>query len=740
MSSQIFEQIANGKINQTIQFLRTKETVTDRLFFTKEDQRDGYYDAIASNNKWLRIDRSHAKEKGAKLYVSGNEKQFQYNYCYIETISNTDGNVRESRYRTYYFIYDVEQINANVIELTLALDVWGTYFTKINFGKQVYVERCTPLSDNFGENRVDEFYNLGEYKPIYAKAMRPSNGKYGYLISCAEYPCDNGKFECKSSVINGVFSGLSYFFYKSSELTEFNNFLNFYNTHGHIDAIVAITTFPEYRQITEKNPMKTVTFKDTSRKLKFREACPSALEYNYISEKFDIGGTETLQTLNVPHNGYIPKCKKLLQYPYTFYELENGNGGAVQYRPENVLGEKVEIESDTTLRIPPDIEFYLKNYNDSSTVNRKIPTMRSLPISGYGLITWSSDYTKTWLAQNSDQLSATKQNTISTFNTTKANNLASLNTSNAVAENTYAASAGISGNNLNMASKKNKYDLVWNEVNTGMQTVGDAASLVTSHGMKNKMNAFGGVLSDGVDAIKNYTDYNMSNMTSQNAYNNAMISADTSLTNSLLTSTTAYTQAQLSATTAYNNAMRSLNASVAAISNYPSSIKGDTSTSHLDLIRQTNDMLFTIIQGDKKLMSQVDHYMQLYGYAQEKFMNIGQILFTENPVWGDNINKGCVYLKTVGADFTSQLYTDVPQIYIDAINDILNTGIRIWHEDSMSIEYSYNGTEYDGLEIGLIPSNLELRGTGLQENETIETTNLSLVEFLKPESIMNIGE
>ena len=715
----------NGKkIFQKIEFLKTNESVNERIFFPSQEARDSFYSVRATDGNWQVVERANAKQKGAKIYVYGRVDSFPYNYCRIAYNYNvSETNYEDSRYM-YYFIYNVEQINPKTLELTLSMDIIGSYFHDMNFNHRVFVERATPLENTFGENRVSEFYDLGEHRAVFSKALRPAKGKFGYLIACAESPRDNGKFDCNTTFVNGVWSGLSLFYYKANEFDKYCGFLNFYNVHGHIDSIISIATYPDYEEITKGIQMQSCTWKDTSQTLEFRPIGTNDLKLKYISEIYTIGKKSEMQ--NGTEKGYIgyqPVCKKLLQYPYTFYQLENNVGGARQYRPENIVGDTIKIESDTMLTTPPTIEFYLTNYNGSDKLDKKLSSQQAISLGGYGLISWCSDYTKTWNAQNAEMLQATRLNTIENFNTTMENAGLSLGANKTIAENTLNTALDTASNTYNLANTKNDTEYGWNQVQSGASLAGDAIGLVAGKG------SVGNLVGDAVQLGKNYSDHSLNAMSNNVALTNSMLASSTAYTNSMVSSTVTYTTAQNSATSAYNNSMRSLVASQRAIQSMPSTVKGDTSTSHLDLVRETNNIYFKVYQGDIDLMKRLDEYFRLYGYQQNRRMELATLLYLGKSPFtiskNEEYKEGCIYVQTVGANFTCKSGRPIPQIYVDAINEIFDSGLRIWYNTSMSLDIVKDEYYNEILEPEFIESELHLRGSGGSEvagsDETVVT-------------------
>lgn len=96
------------------------------------------------------------------------------------------------------------------------------------------------------------------------------------------------------------------------------------------------------------------------------------------------------------------------------------------------------------------------------------------------------------------------------------------------------------------------------------------------------------------------------------------------------------------------------------------------------LISMGSDIIYGMKKGGKELslyrygltneyFQRLGDYFALYGYKQNKIMNLNSIL---------NTRYYYNYIKTVGANISSDI---VPKTYLDEFKDIFNNGVTIWH-------------------------------------------------------------
>jgi len=168
-----------------------------------------------------------------------------------------------------------------------------------------------------------------------------------------------------------------------------NGFIKSVVEDGKTDGIVAIFMCPE---IIVDNP--TQVAKIAINLYPFNEVDqPTAANTYYESNLFQ---------------GYVPKNKKLYQYPYRFVKVLNGRGGAAVYKWENSGSKSPEGKNMFNFRLyaggcsNPEM-ILAPTYNGEVSVLNPSPSY-SLTNGGCVQCSWSSDAYKAWLAQNQGQL------------------------------------------------------------------------------------------------------------------------------------------------------------------------------------------------------------------------------------------------------------------------------------------------------------------------------------------------
>lgn len=106
--------------------------------------------------------------------------------------------------------------------------------------------------------------------------------------------------------------------------------------------------------------------------------------------------------INIPSspltlNGYAPRNKKLLSYPYCYLGYNPANGSPKVFRYENFLNGIAKFTLQCEINQNPTAVFIPKNYrNDGEdSINDAVT------LSGFPALGWITDYYNTWLAQNS---------------------------------------------------------------------------------------------------------------------------------------------------------------------------------------------------------------------------------------------------------------------------------------------------------------------------------------------------
>ena len=368
-------------------------------FGTDDTKRYNYFSGKTVYN--LTPDAGYSYVKGTGAIRVNKNKESLYNINYM-IYRNT--NFSGSKW-FYAFVLSIEYINANCTEIRFAIDAWQTWESALNFHESFIVRQHIPKSqDTIGANLQPEGFTDLRY--VEEKAQRYDLGELGlmFIVACVTY-WDGTNFikQCKTKSIDGIYSGLYYVpFYSSDSLVSFvNKYLVAEAEHS--KEIIAIYTVS--KDFIGKNNVN------------FREGIP--LGYNPNSDSTDSftwhslsyhDGTNKLTKIDIqpdpgaPSQYITPNNKKLLTFPFTKIVLTNNNGSSVTYRQEffddideYTTGDLMSFVIKATPLLPSCTICYPYNY-------RLGDQTEGLIINGYPQCSWVSDTYQQWLALNQNTL------------------------------------------------------------------------------------------------------------------------------------------------------------------------------------------------------------------------------------------------------------------------------------------------------------------------------------------------
>jgi len=314
-----------------------------------------------------------------------------------------------------------------------------------------------------------------------------------------------------------------------------------------------------------------------------------------------------------PIETYLPRNMKLYTYPYSFITIRNAAGANVVLKNESFTDiTSIDFLIETVLTQNPRFTLTPLQYNGKSYAIED-----SIDTNGFGLCSWNNDNYANWFAQHSNTLKAQSDNAYASY---KANyDTMQANNSNA----------------------KYLQDL------SGLQ-----ATLNTG-------NTFGSQLGSGniVGALTGGAS-GLANMGIDYAKTTANINNDLANTNRLIN-------------TDFLNQTRSILASVHDAKVQPNNCKGDTSSSGLDMARNTNTFYIEQTGIRAEYAKMIDMFFQMFGYKSNR---VGVPTYNKRVKWD--------YIKTVNAVVVG----NVPIDDRVALAALYNGGVTFWHDP----QYAYN--------------------------------------------------
>lgn len=295
----------------------------------------------------------------------------------------------------YYFINQVEYKNEAMVELTLELDVLQTYlfdFTRL----ECFVERNHVPNDSPVAHTLDEGLEVGELVDNEVFHWTQLNDKCILVLATINpnYAETEKPVQALAGNYNGVFSGLKVWAVNSTDWADWGNQLDALSEAGFLDGIIAMWMYP--KALVELGGENTWT---------------DDVLCKTVSGARDAGAFLPFDAPPTTVDGYTPKNKKLLAYPYSFLYVSNNCGGSAVYRWERFnIYPQPQFSTAGTLSPEGTVKMFPTSYNGLTyTTEDGFGASHEnyeagLSLGGFPMCAWDSDTYKMWLAQNQNQL------------------------------------------------------------------------------------------------------------------------------------------------------------------------------------------------------------------------------------------------------------------------------------------------------------------------------------------------
>lgn len=326
-------------------------------YFQSKVTQKGMFNNVTYQRKdnFIRIDRQF-------------DEVLQFNYVMYQ-------NTAYSNKWFYAFITDVKYVNDGRTDIYIETDVMQTWMFDYTV-KQSFVEREHVKDDTIGVHTIPENLELGEYiinEHRKDDALYPSNK---IIMGSTEVP--SGEGEWTGGIYNGIYSGVRYYAYDKTGITQA---LKYLADNGKIDAVSSIFLAPEFLQpqngggpITESEHAHNYTF--------------------WVPKKYGL-------------EGYEPKNNKLKTFPYCYLLVSNGNGGSAIYHYE-YFEEHIQVDEVTeqTMDMCPFTVYGALTPGCSIRLipsiykGVQLPETEGLNLGKYPQCNWATDQYTNWLTQN----------------------------------------------------------------------------------------------------------------------------------------------------------------------------------------------------------------------------------------------------------------------------------------------------------------------------------------------------
>ena len=346
--------IAPNSVIKIYRYVPLDPTYNHTLFFQNLENQLAYFHSNQTITKYVLSAQSYQRVVKEKMRIAI-EADNLYDCNYLAFQNTAFG----SKW-FYAFITDVEYVNNETSEITFEIDVMQTYMFDVLL-RECFVEREHSITDVAGDNIVAENVDIGD---IICADMAGTNHFDSYKVVICKAPA-RGYDPNFHGYIAGLFTGCIYLAFDVNSQTDTDNALSF--LYDMIDA-------------NEQDSVVSVFM---------------------MPSDFFTGGTmpsvlSAYMSKNTQLQGYTPRNKKLLTYPYNYLGVDCGNNSAV-YRYEWFDDDRCDFALVGTVTPNPQIALVPQNYNGVS--NDHFNYVEKLVMDGFPQVAWCIDAFRAWLAQ-----------------------------------------------------------------------------------------------------------------------------------------------------------------------------------------------------------------------------------------------------------------------------------------------------------------------------------------------------
>lgn len=303
----------------------------------------------------------------------------QYNYVMVENPGRPVNNIGFEGYTPsvfFYFITNIDYIAPNTTQLTLQLDVWTTYYQRINFGRS-YLERghmgiaATDSFDNYGKNWLTqpEGLDMGSEHQIIRTYRRMladiTNNDYSVIVtSTVNLDVENGYGDANNPRVSmadpsnaeGLPNGVEIYVCTYKDFRQ--GMLGLKNYPWIAQGIGSITIVP--KDIVDFGGTKVDVGKDSGTG-KWTWLTNHSV---YINRNYSL----TDASFRNEFLSLLPKeyqeLKKFVTSPYCIVELTTYSGNPVEFRPESIRTAGININQYAHVAPPnPSLFLTIRDYN-----------------------------------------------------------------------------------------------------------------------------------------------------------------------------------------------------------------------------------------------------------------------------------------------------------------------------------------------------------------------------------------
>ena len=360
----------------------------NQLTFASASAQNSFFSGISNKLDYTNL--TYIRKDHYIVVPTNVDNIYKYNYLYYK---NTD----TSSKWYYAFIVKAEWLSENSSRVYIKTDVWQTYQFDIDF-KTSFVEReMINVSDDIrGANLEPEDLEIGE--TIVDGTIDVSGLGMVYVIACGKNPADIPNQSIGTQTLNGctfndLASGIWYYIGNYGKVLEKILELSTLGFANDIKAVFSVPSVAVYGFDSLSEDPYTLSELDN----------PDTYWGSWLVGNILPSGVEFTVDCNITTlNGYTPRNKKLLQYPYCYLGFNplNGSEKVIRYEDCKLVTNSTNTKFKMISEINPNPNVLIlpDGYKNDAGLN----IFEALSLSGYPNISYQTDFFSNWLAQNSE--------------------------------------------------------------------------------------------------------------------------------------------------------------------------------------------------------------------------------------------------------------------------------------------------------------------------------------------------
>lgn len=367
-----------------------------------------YNSSYDSFTKLMYIKVDTATSKGSFRLESYEDRSYYYNYCYI----NNKGNKFFAYITGCRYINDGATSGKCVFEFDFEMDLLMTFLQSNAQLKPCYVVRQHSETDEPGDNMVPEPVTIPDTVELHRKDL--FDGTFTLVETKTEGGTEttttiqNAPFDLNSKLavvfgyadpdnthmVDNVYTGVSLRIFSNQDpgyLNEIRRFLDAHATDGNIIFGYML-------------PLQLVrNFYNIDWDAKDSDNIAAPCIVGHMNRSVILSLPEGEPGLDDQVDGYTPKNKKLLTYPYKYRLLSDGNGNTLIFKHEYwpiVQGDRMPLwDLDFSINGgTPIIRLVPVGYKRRSSANKNLEC--AFTITGFPMVSWSCDAFARWISSS----------------------------------------------------------------------------------------------------------------------------------------------------------------------------------------------------------------------------------------------------------------------------------------------------------------------------------------------------